>query len=956
MVTKLRFVFLLLFVIGLKCAFGRAPNIGYTSPTVYAPGTAIANPFGGMPTTESPARYNTVTAYKSGKSESAPLNTVATNPANLAQLVISSGGLTPKFSVDTVNYKVLVAQSVTSVTIKPVAVYASSTIKVNGTAVASGATSAPISLNSGPNTITTVVTAQDGVTIKTYTITVCKGSTNAALSNVKLSSGTLSPAFNNTTYAYTATVASTVSTITVTPTAADATAGITVNGTVVTTKTASGPIPLAVGPNIITAVVTAQNGAATQTYTTTVYKGSTNAALSNLKLSNGTLSPVFSYLTNGYTASVSNATSSITITPSAADATATITVNGTKVTSKTASGPIALSVGPNVIATVVSAQNGLTKDTYTVTITRAPSTNASLGSLSISNGTLSPVFDPGTNSYTASVTNDIGAVTFTPLVSDAAASVTVNGIGVPPGSASGPVPLAVGSNTTSITVTAGDGFTTNTYTVTITRAPSTNASLSSLSISNGTLSPVFDPGTNGYTASVTNDIGAVTFTPLVSDTAASVTVNGISVQSGSVSGLVPLAVGSNTITITVTAGDGVTITTYTVTVTRAPSINASLSSLSISDGTLSPVFDPESVNYTAIVDNTVNSVVITPIVSDPNASTTVNGTAITPVSPSTTIPLTPGLNTITVVVIAQDGTTTIAYTLTVTRQFSSDAELDDLTLSSGVLNPAFESDVTDYTASLNIVKKDHTIYTMGDSITANGEYQITLDSLLNQQFNIVNFAIRGDLTADMLARFPVIANASPDYVIILAGITDISGNDLTVAEVETNLEAMYTEAHNAGIKVIALTMTPFKGNTNWTPEKQSEEDEINAWIPTAANVDFVIDTYSGLVDPSNPNHLLPQYDDSNHVHPTKAGQDEMAELIYSGVNFVPNPAVDQLNNANSSVTVTPVSDDQNETILVNNSSVNSGTASAPVPLSIGANSIVTTTTAQKTCRQPKLTR
>lgn len=61
-------------------------------------------------------------------------------------------------------------------------------------------------------------------------------------------------------------------------------------------------------------------------------------------LSSGTLSPVFVSTTNTYTATVSNATASITVTPTLTDVNATVKVNGTAVTGGTASGNIALTV------------------------------------------------------------------------------------------------------------------------------------------------------------------------------------------------------------------------------------------------------------------------------------------------------------------------------------------------------------------------------------------------------------------------------------------------------------------------------------------------------------------------------------------------------------------------------------------------------------------------------------
>jgi gliding motility-associated-like protein len=46
-------------------------------------------------------------------------------------------------------------------------------------------------------------------------------------------------------------------------------------------------------------------------------------------------------------------------------------VDGTAVANKTASGPIALAAGSNTITILVTAQDGVTTQTYTVTITRA---------------------------------------------------------------------------------------------------------------------------------------------------------------------------------------------------------------------------------------------------------------------------------------------------------------------------------------------------------------------------------------------------------------------------------------------------------------------------------------------------------------------------------------------------------------------------------------------------------
>lgn len=98
---------------------------------------------------------------------------------------------------------------------------------------------------------------------------------------------------------------------------------------------------------------------------------SSNASLASLSVGGTSLSPAFNPLTGNYTTNVSNSISSITVTPTVAGAGATVTVNGSAVASGAASNPIALSVGPNLITTLVRAQDNVTTRTYTVNVRRA---------------------------------------------------------------------------------------------------------------------------------------------------------------------------------------------------------------------------------------------------------------------------------------------------------------------------------------------------------------------------------------------------------------------------------------------------------------------------------------------------------------------------------------------------------------------------------------------------------
>ncbi len=142
------------------------------------------------------------------------------------------------------------------------------------------------------------------------------------------------------------------------------------------------------------------------------------------------------------------------------------------------------------------------------------------------------------------------------------------------------------------TGTFEDGYLSSAWVTVSNQVPrSANADLSGLTASaaesaDGTFSALdigtFSLATTSYAATAPHATTHVKLTPTVAHAAASVTVDGTAVNSGSDSGVIALEVGANAITVRVTAEDGTT-KDYTVTVTRqAASSNADLSALSAS--------------------------------------------------------------------------------------------------------------------------------------------------------------------------------------------------------------------------------------------------------------------------------------------------------------------------------------------------------------------------------------
>ncbi|MDB4923221.1 cadherin-like beta sandwich domain-containing protein [Mucilaginibacter sp.] len=310
---------------------------------------------------------------------------VKPSDATLSALTTTANNLTPVFNSNTLNYTATVPNGTTTTTVTPTSADVNATIRVqvNGggyTTVGSGASSSALALNVGNNPIDVQVTAQDGATIRKYKITVTRLSTDALLTNLKFSplvnqTWVPGPSFRD----YVATVANGVNSITVTPTTRDATATVMINNVAVASGVASPSIPLNVGNNTITTVVTAGDGVTKNTYSVIITREG-NALLTSLRLNPKTpLITVPGFNFRDYTVNVANSVSSVTVTPVTQDPTSTVKVNDVAVTSGTASGSVSLDVGDNTITTVVTAANGTAIKIYSMVITRlAPPPAASI--------------------------------------------------------------------------------------------------------------------------------------------------------------------------------------------------------------------------------------------------------------------------------------------------------------------------------------------------------------------------------------------------------------------------------------------------------------------------------------------------------------------------------------------------------------------------------------------------
>ncbi|MDF0649950.1 MAG: hypothetical protein CV081_08190 [Nitrospira sp. LK265] len=157
-----------------------------------------------------------------------------------------------------------------------------------------------------------------------------------------------------------------------------------------------------------------------------------NNSLQSLTVPPGILTPTFDPNLQAYTASVPSNIGSVTVTSTLSGPTATMTVNGqTALSGQGLLVPLKGNLETTAITVAVKAQNGAPKN-YQVAVSRGISNNANLGSLSVSQGSLSPTFSPSIVDYSVNVASGVENVTITAAPQDSAAhGLTINGVPSP---------------------------------------------------------------------------------------------------------------------------------------------------------------------------------------------------------------------------------------------------------------------------------------------------------------------------------------------------------------------------------------------------------------------------------------------------------------------------------------------------------------------------------------------
>lgn len=468
------------------------------------------------------------------------------------------------------------------------------------------------------------------------------------LLDLKVNQGTLTPDFNPDINNYAVTVETSISELDLTVVKEDEYA----------TVTGDGKHTLEIGKNVISVEVTSKDGKKNTYYIVVYRKNSADATLSNLIIKNQSYLPIFNRLIESYQMTLDGSVTDLEVIATPTDPNSTVKISGNH----------NLVTGTNTITILVTAPDGLTKKTYTITVIKNISTNNYLSNLQIVDYVFHETYDKtNLGPYTVDVESSINSVLVeaTPEVS----STTVSG--------TGNVSLVSGQNVISVSATSESGEV-RTYTILVNKKKSTDSSLKDILLSDSALDQEFNPKTLSYDVHVPEELDEITVTGVLNDSRSSILGNGTYEISDDF-----------TVSLEVTSESGEK-TTYQVHIIRDMEASSKLSKLVVKNGELYPQFHKLITSYTILIPNEVKSLDMDIIPEDQDATYKVTG--------NENFKL--GNNTVKIRVTAKDGSSTTDYIISAVRQAKASNYLSDLEVEGYTLKPTFAKETLYYEVSV----------------------------------------------------------------------------------------------------------------------------------------------------------------------------------------------------------------------------------------------------------------
>lgn len=127
----------------------------------------------------------------------------------------------------------------------------------------------------------------------------------------------------------------------------------------------------------------------------------------------------------------------------------------------------------------------------------------------------------------------------------------------------------------------------------------------------------------------------------------------------------------------------------------------------------------------------------------------------------------------------------------------------------------------------------------------------------------------------------VIDQAGVEDVIVMEGTNDLNPLETVLpgasaADVIGGLKKLVRRLHRHGLTVLLGTLPPRSDDRGTTLARRLA---VNRWIKTTRLADGVVDFAAALADPADPSRLRPAYDSGDHLHPSVAGYQAMANAV-----------------------------------------------------------------------------
>lgn len=202
---------------------------------------------------------------------------------------------------------------------------------------------------------------------------------------------------------------------------------------------------------------------------------------------------------------------------------------------------------------------------------------------------------------------------------------------------------------------------------------------------------------------------------------------------------------------------------------------------------------------------------------------------------------------------------------------------------------------TDKTSGSPASRRRYVVAALGDSITdsrnGGGGYLATAQKACPES-TFLNFGKGGDMVNQMLRRFktdvlPVVAEKHIDTLVVYGGVNDLY-SDLTAGRknevIERDLTTIYRLAKSAGLRVVAITVSPWGGFTQYWNERRGENTRLlNSWILGAVargEAALAVDSFP-LLSCGQPDQLCEAFERrvADGLHPGPGGHELLGQKL-----------------------------------------------------------------------------